>query len=252
MEIIDDGNSKFCRQNNSTCSALGAAVILIAAGAILLGYNLGFIDRYIYRILISWQMLLIVLGFTSLIKGQTSWGLVLFGIGVIFLIPRFTGPMYDTFRTYWPLAFIAAGVVIIIKAMVPSSKRKQYKTGQQHHSYSKKTEDGYVDITNHFGSITQMVLDPVFKGGKINNRFGETILDLRRTNLAPGDTFLDIQNMFGGVEIYVKESWKVKNEINPVLSGVDDKRYNVYQGEESVSTLVIRGTATFSGIEIKC
>jgi hypothetical protein len=75
---------------------------------------------------------------------------------------------------------------------------------------------------------------------------------LRRTQIEPGDTFIDVENTFGGIEIYVKEGWTVKNELSSVFSGTEDKRYGCPGDADSNYRLIIRGSATFSGVEIKC
>lgn len=63
--------------------------------------------------------------------------------------------------------------------------------------------DGVLHSENTFSGIRQVVLDEFFKGGTIQNSFGGTIIDLRRTTLPEGETFLDIDCTFGGIEIYV-------------------------------------------------
>lgn len=43
-----------------------------------------------------------------------------------------------------------------------------------------------------------MVLDEVFKGATIRNTFGGTVLDLRRTNISEGETYIEVECNFGG------------------------------------------------------
>ena len=43
------------------------------------------------------------------------------------------------------------------------------------------SEDGFIVSDNTFGSVQQIVLDPVFRGARLRNAFGGTVLDLRRS-----------------------------------------------------------------------
>lgn len=110
--------------------------------------------------------------------------------------------------------------------------------------------DGVLHSENTFSGIRQVVLDEFFKGGTIQNSFGGTIIDLRRTTLPEGETFLDIDCTFGGIEIYVPSDWKVVFRCNTCLGGCQDKRFGGGVIDQN-RILVIRGDLTFGGIEIK-
>lgn len=88
------------------------------------------------------------------------------------------------------------------------------------------------------------------KGGTIQNSFGGTVIDLRRTTLPEGETFLDIDCTFGGIEIYVPSDWKVVFRCTTCLGGCQDKRFGGGMIDQN-RILVIRGDLTFGGIDIK-
>ena len=255
MQIIDDGNNHNANRHDfpdDNNKIFGIAAIFILAGIFILGYNLGFIQRSLFRIVISWQMLLVAIGIISLARRQTTTGLILAGTGIFFLIPHISRLGYSWLNTYWPVALVFVGIVLLSKALSPKSTGHNHSRHEKRHVSSQTSENGYLYSNNSFGSVTQLVLDPVFKGATIKNRFGETILDLRRTQIEPGDTFIDVENTFGGIEIYVKEGLTVKNELSSVFSGTEDKRYGCQGDADSNYRLIIRGSATFSGVEIKC
>jgi predicted membrane protein len=256
MQIIDDDNNslhhrdEFSKDNRSLAVT---AALFIFAGIFILAYNLGFVTRPLFRIIISWQMLLIAFGIVFFAKRQVTSGLVLLSLGFFFLIPKITRLGYNWVAMYWPLILVFVGVVLIVKLLSNGRTTHFYykEGGARSHSYSAKTDNGYLYSVNSFGSVSQVVSDPVFKGGSVKNTFGETILDLRETDIAEGITYLDIESLFGSVEIYVKEQWVVKREINSVFSGTEDKRPRYVGNSASGSVLILRGSATFSGIEIK-
>ncbi|MDP3452973.1 MAG: DUF5668 domain-containing protein [Bacteroidales bacterium] len=247
MKIIDDG------RNNSreTIHGIGIAAIFIFAGIFILGRNLGWIEHSVYRIVISWQMLLIVIGLFSLIKRQTTTGLILMGVGGFFLLPHLFTTNYYSVRTFWPLVFVLIGVILLVRpknAWGCSDRHRRYRPTQQG---AVNNENGFVTSNNSFGSVRQLVLDPVFKGAVLTNRFGGTVLDLRHTTIEPGETFIDVDCAFGGIEIYVPHNWTVKTSVNSVFSGTEDKRYRGTDLSDMTYKLIIRGNASFSGIEIK-
>lgn len=249
MKIIDDGNNTNFR-NYERASSFGIAALFIIAGVIILGRNLGFIDHFVYRIFISWQMLLIAIGTFSLIKRQTTGGLILISVGFFFLIPRLVNSGHFVIGTYWPLVFVLIGVVLLLRL---GKKDRSHCCGvnRPEQSSAYNSDNGFVTSHNTFGSVRQIVLDPVFKGAYLSNRFGGTVLDLRNTTLEPGETFIDIDCAFGGIEIYVPYNWTVKNQINPMFSGVEDKRYKTNQPTDSSYVLTVKGSLSFGGVEIK-
>lgn len=95
-----------------------------------------------------------------------------------------------------------------------------------------------------------VVLDELFKGAMIRTSFGGTTIDLRHTHIAPGETYIDLDCSWGGVEIYVPSDWTVVFKCNAFFGGCDDKRWqNGNVNKENI--LVIRGTLSFGGLEVK-
>jgi predicted membrane protein len=233
------------------CNSLLIAAIFIAVGAILIGRNLGLIEYGIYRILLSWQMLLIVIGL-SIVRRQTTGGIVLIGVGSFFLIPHFTNLGYNWLGTYWPLVFVFVGIVMIVKMIAGRGAQDSWHKGEMFKADAEYTTDeGFVTSDISFGSVRQIVLAPVFKGAKISNRFGGTILDLRHTTLEAPETYIDVDCSFGGVEIYVSDSWMVKVTTQNFFGGTEDKRYKSIEFTDTTKKLIVRGHISFGGLEIK-
>lgn len=102
------------RPGNSWSNTILVAFIFILVGILFLGRNVGFISFSVFKQWVSWQMLLIVLGIGSLIKRNTTSGLVLIAIGVYFMVPFNFGWWY-WLHTYWPVVFIILGIHLIYK-----------------------------------------------------------------------------------------------------------------------------------------
>lgn len=234
-----------------TFNTIVTALVFIVAGAMLLGRNLDIIPPYVFRIVVSWQMLLIVLGVSSLVKRNLAAGFVLLTIGAFFLIPVITGIEKEWFRTYWPVIFIIIGIVLLFK------RRNFRRAGNW--DWNKKeniiveegaSEDGLVKIDVSFGGTKHIVLEPVFRGADIDISFGSVSLDLRKTSLEAPQTYIDIDCSFGGIELFIPSHWNILMESDSTLSGCDDKRH-IAQDIDYEHKLIIKGDLTFSGIEIK-
>lgn len=245
MHVINKGGSTL----HGRLNVVVIAAIFIIAGLLFVGRNLGMVDYGLFRIFVSWQMLLIVLGLVSLTKRQSSGGLILIGIGSFFLIPRIIGVGPEWLSVYWPLVFVLIGILLLFKLFRPGRPQFCRERFSQETSY--KTDKGFVNSVNTFGSVKQIVLDPVFKGAKISNTFGGTILDLRHTVLEAEQTFIDLDCTFGGVEIFVPGNWNIDLDVQHMAGGSDDKRFRSRENIDNEHKLIIRGNITFGGLEIK-
>lgn len=168
----------------------------------------------------------------------------------------------------WPLALIIAGVLFIFKP--GRNKRAQWarqhtmehrrqwmkmhqgRPGMNFESEQQQSEsvDGFLRSENVWGAARHVVLDELFKGAMIRTSFGGTTIDLRHAHIAPGETYIDLDCSWGGVEIYVPSDWTVVFKCNAFFGGCDDKRWqNGNVNKENI--LVIRGTLSFGGLEVK-
>jgi predicted membrane protein len=233
-----------------TVNAIVTALVFIVAGGMLLGRNLGLVPGYVFHIVVSWQMLLIVLGLSSLIKRNLTTGFVLLAVGTFFLIPALTGVEKEWFRTYWPVIFIIIGVVLLFKRR-NFKHHVECKWNNEHiTSEELSSEDGFVKTNVSFGSARYIVLDPVFRGADIDVSFGSVTLDLRKTSLAEPQTYLDIDCAFSGVDLFIPSHWNVQVETDSVLSECKDKRH-ISQTIDYEHKLIVKGDLAFSGIVIK-
>lgn len=214
----------------------------------MMGRNLGLVSNQLYHIVVSWQMLLIYIGFNLLTKKNFAGSFILFAVGVYYLLPRvwFISDMVGTF--FWPIVLIVVGLLFIATVSSGNAKKRYQHTnfGMANQTF----EEGYYRANSSFGSIKQAFTDEVFKGGYIKASFGGVELDLRRTTLPEGTVFLDLDVNFGGVEVYIPSDWVVKSEMQPLFGGFEDSRIAPLSRNER-STLVIRGNVAFGGIEIK-
>lgn len=242
------------KKHNSSVRGTGkylVALLFILSGVLLLARNLGWIDREVFSTIVSWQMLLIVWGVYKISIRRYFVGTILITVGGIFLLSRLgLWAFLPVDVLTWPVALIAVGFIFLFRHQGEDdwTFRMPGSVGRTTNQYN--SADGFFHSENRFSGVRQVVLDEVFKGGTIQNSFGGTTIDLRRTALAEGETFLDLDCTFGGVEIYVPSDWKVDLRCKAFFGGCEDKRFQ--NGVVDLTrVLVIRGEVSFGGIEIK-
>ena len=247
-----DKNFKTKRVHHSPTRVLILlAVIIIIAGCLFLGRNLGVIEPDISRVVISWQMLVIAIGVVHLFFRHFIAGLCFIGVGGFFIVPLVAQVEGDWLWRWGPVLIIFGGLLLLLKAIPFFNKKSSERRNLfLEHSYSSK--DGFVVSENVFGSVQQIVLDPLFRGAKIKNVFGATALDLRQTSLeAKLETYIDIECVFGGMEIFVPNEWVVVNELKSAFGGIEDNRDVERDRLDYSHKLILRGSLAFGGIEIR-
>jgi predicted membrane protein len=239
-------------------------LLLVVAGFLFFCFNCGFIPIAFKQVVFSWQMLLIVIGIYQLCKRRIFWGGLLLVIGLFFIVPRLAVAVPQLFPTlpdnftssYWPLLLIIAGLLLISDWSIRPRRKAQHIGGscaKKHarYTYRESINNGKGFERNAvFGNGEFIVLDPVFQGGELNVVFGGITLDLRKTTLPEGDTFLEINSVFGGVTIIVPDDWYIVFNFDTVAGAMHDNRNKDVVRDES-RRLVITGACVFGGGEIK-
>ncbi len=237
MERIDDKNHEAGR---GVVIVIGT--VLVIAGLLLFGDQLNLFPFRVRYILISWQMLLIVLGliFLSKKEGRLT-GTILISIGVFFLLPKLTILPVSAGRLFWPALLVFVGLMILVRGTF---------TRGLGYSASKNRGDAIEDV-NVFGGHDRIIETENFRGGEIVNIFGGGNYDMLQTKLAPGNNVLEVIMVFGGSKIIVPQDWDVKVEVAAVFGGFSDKRIKSPEITRDLSrTLIIKGVAIFGGGEL--
>jgi predicted membrane protein len=232
------------------------ALLLVAAGMLLLGFNTGHLPSVWKGFFFSWPMLLLVAGFLAVCKCNLIFGISVAAAGKFFLLSRAAGiypgdRTYEQFlSTYWPVLIIIFGILIFLSVIIRPRRFVYGHYKEERKESFTENPDGRINYQATFGGTEQVILDPLFKGGNIETTFGGIDLDLRRTSLAEGDTFLNIKTTFGGVVIKAPDSWEIEIHSNSFAGGVNDSRVKNDDRDKS-RKLVLIAKCTFGGVEIK-
>ena len=164
----------------------------------------------------------------------------------------------------WPLALILIGIFLLrhhhrrnwthqrtVHRRAKMVQRMMNKRMGEQEEQQCQSDDGFLYSNNSLSAVRHVVLDELFKGANIRTYFGGTTIDLRHTNIAPGETYIDLDCSWGRVELYIPADWQVRIECSCFCGGCEDKRWQGTPAKQEWCVLVIRGNISFGGLEIK-
>jgi predicted membrane protein len=233
------------RRLHSGMSGMLLGGLIVAAGLVLLLDNLNIVG--VYDIWRFWPVVLVIVGVSKALESRSSsgqvWGGFIAVIGLIFLADTFQIRIFDfdISEIIWPLAIIGFGVFMLIRGL----DRKRYIEGLP------TSKDADFGVWVVFSGTKRRIEAPDFKGGDIVAIFGGVNLDLRRAIITGERAVIDVNALFGGVDIKVPDNWKVVTKGMGVFGAFEDKTIPPRQ-DPNVKTpeLVITGAAIFGGVKV--
>ena len=227
-------------------------IILIGIGVILILEKLNLIPEFMIDIIISFPMLLIVIGSLSFIGGNQRVGVLLMLAGTIFLLPRFLD--HDAERLLRnlmvPLILVAIGVAILFRQRIPSSA---LPASDPLLTTPINNDNNTFDDFVLFGGREIFINSQAFAGGKATSIFGGMEFDLRKATMGSGGAVIDCVSVFGGCGFKIPMDWNVRNEVTTIFGAFTDKRGDTFNERyyDPSKTIVIKGISIFGGIEVK-
>ncbi|TKB98768.1 LiaF transmembrane domain-containing protein [Pedobacter cryophilus] len=263
QEIINKGK-------NYGKKVVGIAILTV--GLVLLAKELGLnFPSWV----LSWPMLLIVIGIANGFKHQfkNSGWLIMTLVGSVFLVERIE-PDLSVFQYTWPLILIGLGLWFLFGRKHQNfdfnknnSWKESFKTGSNNgfDNYTESTKndepvdenkkqqqtgDEYIEAVSVFGGTKKNVLSKNFKGGDIVSILGGAEINFTHADIN-GTVVLDVVQILGGTKIIVPPTWNVTSEMTAILGGIDDKRALNQVLTDGSKVLVIKGTSILGGIDIR-
>jgi predicted membrane protein len=238
----------YFRRHHSGLSHLIVGLAIVAVGVGLLLDNMG-----IYSIGSIWQywpVILIALGLSKVmdspVGGAKLWGGFLFLIGCGFLADNLH-LIHFSFAIIWPLLIIYFGAMILWKNLAPG-------TGWACWNPDTGGRDANSDFnyTAIFGGGKRRIESKTFRGGSAVAIFGGYNIDLRDAGMAAESATIDVNALFGGIDIRVPDTWLVEMRATAIFGGSEDKTVppRITEGQKP-PRLIVTGFAAFGGIVVK-
>jgi hypothetical protein len=183
-----------------------------------------------------WPLAIVVVGVSQLLERppRMAGGMTLVVIGAVLLTGTLDLVEGAGFALVWPVALVIAGVWVMLGR--PGIRDR----------------DGAADVDLFaLFSGRELASDArEFRGGSATAVFGGVELDLRDAQLAADGAVLDATGLFGGVEITVPPTWRVRTD-GPVIFGGVDNPATRGPLPEGAPELRVRTLVAFGGVEIK-
>ncbi len=219
--------------------AFGVAIIgivIIAAGAILLGGNLGLIDsHYVFRNF--GPVVLFFIGAVLLARrrhDQVMLGLVLMFVGAWGFATQQQWIKVHFWAVIGPLMLVLAGGSVVWRA------------------FNRPSPEGVGDAyIRTFAVFSGSELRPTvpFQGADLTAVMGGVNLDLSNAPMARDTAVIDVFALMGGAVILVPRDWDVTVRVISLMGGCSDKRRP--STVPATKHLIIQGMAVMGGVEIK-
>lgn len=213
-------------------------ILLILVGVALIVNRLT--DASVFAV--YWPLVIIAVGIYALTRrgGSKIVGIILTLIGLAIQVDNLgiikDVDVMDTFWTvFWPIVLIIIGVWIIF-----------FKS--RHKELDGVDEDS-IDYFAAFSGVETKNVSNNFKGGSVTGIFGGADIDLRESNIEK-EAVLDLTAVFGGISIYVPETWKVIVTGVPIFGGWDNKA-KMSQLDDDSPILKVNCLVMFGGVDIK-
>ncbi|MEO6636979.1 MAG: DUF5668 domain-containing protein [Ginsengibacter sp.] len=263
MEHTPDNSNRFGGQGRSR---IWSGIILIAAGLVLLAYKMGApIPHWIF----TWPVLLITIGLITGIKSQfqNPGAFIMLAVGGIFLADQMN-PTLNFHKYIMPAILIAVGLIYVLRPKNNCSTRSRRPFRDMMHNDATSVASAPVkyadlnaqnadeelaeslDISAVLGGVKKIIVSKNFKGGEINCFMGGAEINLSQADILHPVT-LEVNNIFAGTKLVLPPNWYVKNDINAVFAGVEDKRHiTTNQTPDLSKSIRLTGNCVFGGIEI--
>ena len=219
---------------------------LVAAGLAFVTYVLE-IDVFA-QVKNWWPALLIFVGFLFLFKrGSRMFGLWVMLFFGLWLCNNMDLIQVNTWQSAVIVTLICVGLSIIGGVFGLKSHYVPTIHNHRRDSYSSTASPGFLDASAVFGERNVNFNGQEFSGANVSAVFGSVTLDLRQATV-PADCSIEIDTVFGGVEILIPPGVKIAVNGTPIFGGVEN---NAPVPVESAVTITINANAVFGGIEIK-
>ena len=170
--------------------------------------------------------------------------IVLISVGAIFLLHNLHIFVAQELFRFWPAILIAVGVAMLFQTDLAAHIGVVKEIRNERWGYSKESAV--------FSGGKRTIVDQNFTRAKYDAVFGGFEIDLRRANIEGDSAVLDLNAVFGGIEVRVPESWSVVMKGAGVFGGYVDSTTQpdprIYPNPKH---LICKGGAVFGGVEIK-
>lgn len=226
-------------------------VVLLAVAVLIFANGVFGLNLHVEDFRGWWTLFIIIPGISGIIAdGPKFWNILLSIIGISLLVHEqawLKSSMSDSI--FWSGIIIIFALWLIIGAFRPRGNHiKNHINKHISGRFSNQDSNDYPEYAAVFSSYETKNTSKTFRGGKASAVFGGLVIDLSDIELF-SDANLEVNAVFGGVELILPKDLPVKITATPVFGGVENSATNTSKAEGKY-TLYIKASAVFGGIQI--
>ena len=188
-----------------------------------------------------WPLILIIFGINGLLQREGCRSGRVFGSGMMLVWGLLMLPVnfgYLGWNQVWPLVIIGIGLLLVWESFRPKPMTLPLSSG-------------VLRPESVFSSIEKTITDQNFTQGSASAIFGSIELDFIQSNMAGDNAVLEVNAVFGSIEIRVPISWNVVIEAGAVFGSCENRTRAPLPTAGPVKNLIIRGGCVFGSVEVK-
>lgn len=224
-----------------------------------------------------WPGILIAAGLGIILthSGGRFWGAALLALGTVFLANEL-GFLHVRIGSLWPLFLIAAGLWMLFNSSGRFGHGPGWSGWQDWggppgpppppihegpgpvsppfpgvQTSGAESDDSTFDQSVILSGFKRRVTSQHFRFGKVAAVLGGFQLDFTRADMDGNQAVIHIDAVFGGGEIRVPDTWRIKIEATAVAGAFVDETYPRPDLPTPGKVLIVRGAAIFGGVNIK-
>lgn len=172
-------------------------------------------------------------------------------VGILFPL-AFLGIIYDnqlgiTELTPWPILAIALFASIGLSLIFKQFKIKHMINHENFDDIINVDDDQTIDLAVSFGSCIKYINTEDFQKININASFAGMKVYFDNAKIVNDKAIINLNLSFSGVELYIPKDWKIVNNVDISLGGIEEKTKN---NNETTKTVYLNGKISLTGIEI--
>jgi predicted membrane protein len=210
----------------------------------LLAKKMGIFFLHIHFIPVIFILLGVYSGIKHRFHNLGSWALIT--LGLFLMIPKFWVLGVLSTHLVAPLILILIGLFLLVKSYRFKNNPYWTNTNQQSNPVS---DDSFL-INANFGEQQKIVTSKKFEGGTMDINFSNVTINLMDADFDQTTT-ININATCSEVRILLPDSWNVTVQAENYFSTVNDRRWQVVNGDTPTKNIIITGKLNFSEIKLK-
>lgn len=225
----------------------GIILIVVAALLIMKGMNPGFMSN-VFGSLGVWEIVWTVILIIFLVNAIMEKQLFMIILSIAFLLFIYKGKFGIPFIPAWAI-FVPAGLLYIgIESLIPKRwhVHKNSDGNGFHFEYRSDRDDDDEDddpkivecngnnVEVSFSSAVKYFDSEDFRSSKLECNFGSIKAYYDKVKMAGTDAYINAEENFGSIEIYVPKAWKCEVDKSSAFGSVKDRGSSDWDGEHTV------------------